>query len=180
MMSLFRALGALLLSSYSGVSLAEGVLAQSYQDTRTKLVIHYPEGWVLDPMAAGFAIVDFPLSRRPAQVLVPIDRGEIGISGPPDRVTSVGEWMRSDRISGALGYHLTQSYVNTRHLGTLKITVARVSPAVIPHGTLLIYLFEVEGRPIKASLIYRGRNKAAYFEDIFRSIVENLDTTSSR
>ena len=155
----------------------KSVLPQSYQDARTGLAIHYPSGWKLDPMALAFAIVDFPLDRRPPQVLVPIDRGEIGISAPPHRVANIGEWMRSDRISEALGYHLTQSHVHTRHVGVLEITVARANPDVIPYGTLLIYLFEIEGRPIKASLIYRGRKKATYFEDIFRSMIEDLEMT---
>lgn len=62
-------------------------------------------------------------------------------------------------MSEALGYRITQSQLSTKHFGTLQITVVRNEPTVIPEGTILIYFFEIEGRPIKGSLIYRGRNQ---------------------
>lgn len=172
-------LGMLLLSSHSGASSVDA-LTQLYQDARTGLAIHYPAGWRLDPKAAGFAIIDFPLNQRPPQVLVPTGRAEIGIFAPPDQEKTIGEWMRSDRIAESHGDQIAHLRLRTRHLGTLEVIAARSEPTVIPDGTLLIYFFEIGGRPIKASLIYRGRSKAAHFEDILRSMIEDLETAAAR
>ena len=169
-----------MLSSPSSAWPAGVALTQRYRDDRTGLIVHFPAGWTLDSEAPGFAIVNFPPRKRPAQVEVPIDGAEIGILGPPGDEKSVMEWMRSDRINETLGYNITQFDLVTKHFGAIETTVARDEPTVIPRGTLLLCFFEIGGRPIKVSLIYRGRRRAAYFESIFRSMIENLERDPQR
>jgi hypothetical protein len=97
------------------------------------------------------------------------------VFAPPEAEKTIAEWMRSEHMSEALGYRITQSQLSTKHFGTLQITVVRNEPTVIPEGTILVYFFETEGRPIKGSLIYRGKRQAGSFEGVFRSILEDLE-----
>jgi hypothetical protein len=151
-------------------------LSETYKDAPTGLTIHYPAGWRMDTqLFQGSNIIDFPPSRRPPQVFVPMNRADIGLFSPPEGEKTIAEWMRQERIDESRGHHISEITIATKSLGTLNVTAARSQPSVIPDGTSLLYFFEVEGRPIKATLSYRGRKRAAEFEDIFRSIIQNLE-----
>lgn len=154
---------------------AAPALAEQYRDTRTGLIIHFPSGWMVNSRAPGFAITSFPLAKRPPQVVVPMNNAEIGIFAPPAQERNATEWMRSDRITEDLGYHIKRYTMTTKHLGTLEITEARAQPSVIPQGMLVVYFFEVKGQVVKASLVYRGQKQADHFELVFNSIIESLE-----
>ena len=150
--------------------------SQTYKDASTGLIIHYPAGWRLDTKwFQGFTIIDFPPSEGQPPALVPMDRAEIGMSGPPEGEKTIAEWMRKERINESRGNHISEIALATRGLGTLKVTVARAQPTVFPGSTSLLYFFDVDGHPVKATLFYRGRKRAAEFEGIFNSIIENLE-----
>jgi hypothetical protein len=156
-------------------------MSETYKDAPTRLIIHYPAGWWLDTqLFQGFNIIDFPPNRRPPQVFVPTDRADIGIFSPPEGEKTIAEWMRKERVNGSRGYRISQLTLGTKHLGTLSITAARNEPTVIPGGTDLLFFLEVGGRPIKASLIYRGRKRATEFEGVFRSIIEDLEPLTAQ
>jgi len=172
-----RVLAAVLLAQ--ALAVATAALSETYRDARTGLVIHYPRGWRLDNSYPGFEIVDFPPSKRPPQVLVPADHADIGIFSPPEGENTVAEWMGKERVGESQGYRVTELALGTKHIGTLRVTKAVNHPSGIPGATLLLYFFDVDGRPIKAALFYRGQGRGAEFEGVVNSIIAALEPISS-
>ena len=156
--------------------------AQTYRDIRTGLVIHFPEGWKIEnePSTSAFTILSFDPKKRPPQMLVPLDGAQIVLAGPPTGVASIADWLNSDRIQATRGYHLTSTEVQTEHLGPLTSTMARRQIDVIPEGTIVIYFFEIENRPLKVALIYRGQKRAEYFENVLLAVIKTLELVTNR
>jgi len=109
-------------------------------------------------------------------MLVPMEGAQITVTRPPPDVGSIVAWLNSDRIQAARGYHITTADVPTAHLATLSTTVARLHSDVIPEGTIVTYFFELENRPLKVALIYRGSTRAEYFESVALAVIKNLES----
>lgn len=160
------------LLAFSGF--AEVRLTQQVLDQHTGLLVHFPAGWNIDPENATFMVVNFPPGRRPPQLLVPMNDAQIAITRPPAGITSIAGWLRSDRVDVEHGFALRELTLTNTHFGLIRATVARKKIAEIPNGTLVIYLFEVGGRPMKAALIFRGWRYAGEYEETVRSMVETI------
>jgi hypothetical protein len=178
MRACFILLATLFVSRFA--SAGEVKLSETYRDSRTGFAIHYPRGWELAPGFRGFDIANFPPNKRPPQVLEPPDGAEIGIFAPTGGEKSVSGWMQKERVNESQGDRMARLSLITKNLGVLEITVARSEPSVFPGSTLLLYFFEWGGRPVKATLSYRGRRRAAEFEDILRAIIQNLEPLPAR
>jgi len=150
-------------------------VAQTYQDLKAGLVIHFPEGWKIDRESSAFTIVSFDPKKRPPQMLVPLEGAQIVLTRPQPDVGSIADWLSSERIQAKRGYHISTVDVPTTYLGTLTSTVARHQLDVIPEGTIVVYFFEVENRLLKVALIYRGQKRAEYFESVLLTVIKNLE-----
>lgn len=155
------------------------MLHNTYRDVPTGLIIRYPDGWRLDRSVQGFAIVNFPLSRRPPQVVVPINGAEISIGSPLRGEKSIDEWLRSLRIDAAMGDHIVPVRVSTRYLGEAVGVIVREKPTVIPEGTQVLYFLNLGGRLLQVSLIYRGERDANKFQTLQKAIIKGLERTGS-
>lgn len=154
-----------------------GRLGQKYIDQRAKAVVHYPTGWRIDPERQNFTLVSFNPNRRPRQILVPLNQGQIVLLSPPDGVGSVDAWLHRDRASPATGYDLQKRLLTTAGVPNCEVTTTTIhySNGVIPQGVNIKYFFVVRGRLLALALLYRGRSREQYFESVLNDIAATLE-----
>lgn len=145
-----------------------------HRDDATRLLIRYPTNWFVEGGDDSFTITSFNPHLRPAQVLVPINEAQIVVAAPPSGVTSVAEWLYSDRVE-ALGLQVSTTRVFNKRLGELPATLVKGDLMAITQGRLTMYIFELNSHLVKVSLLYRGTTRAKEFQDIFETLIEALE-----
>lgn len=154
---------------------AQSTRARRYRDPTSGVAIQIPDGWRIDRESSALTITSFDPKDRPPQLLVPVGEAQIVVTGPPEGIESIQSWMKSERIQESRGYYITTASITTKYFGTLLATVAKLQPEVIPEGTLLVYFLNLHDRPVKVALFYRGEKRAEYFENIQKTVIENLE-----
>lgn len=150
-------------------------LARTVTDTRTGLIINYPDDWEIDNDSPVFTIVSFPLYARPRQLLVPMNGAEIVVMRAPNRVDSIADWLARDRIRRDRGYNIEETTIRMKSLGKLLVTAVRWSGGtVIPQGKSLDYYFTIGSGTYKVGVLYRGQARATYFEHVLLEVFEEL------
>ena len=149
-------------------------ISQAVLDPRTGLIVHFPSDWSVDKGASPFTIVSFGGRKRPPQLLVPLNEAQIVVTSPPEGITSLPQWLHSDRVQAERGYQLRSLEVTTDHFGVVMATEARDQPSVIPEGTIVVYYLDLDHRPLKVAMVYRGDKRAKYFENVFLTVMKTL------
>ena len=146
-----------------------------YHHPGLRLTVRYPDNWAVEEHRSVLDIVSFPMRQRPPQILVPRNGAEITIGGPPAGVSSIGAWLKDDRIQADEGDVVTKTLIETRCCGKNEITMVRSSAdAGIPEGKNVIFYMVLNHRLLKAALLYRGEDRAKDFENVLFSIITSM------
>ncbi len=153
---------------------AQVSVTKSAIDPQTHLVVHFPPDWSVDGKVSTFTIVSFDGQKRPPQVMVPLNEAQITVTRPPEGVSSVPDWLYSDRVQTERGYRIRSVELTTDHFGIVNATEARDQPSVIEEGTIVIYYLDLRHRPVKVAMVYRGEKRAKHFESVLSAVVRTL------
>jgi hypothetical protein len=146
-----------------------------YSSKRFGYSVCYPATWfLLDPSIDPAGIVNFPPSRRVRAVVIPAGGALVVVTGAPENIEGVRDWIARDRNNLEPAPERTYG-VCCYGGGPVQVTETTLHSAIPPISVTVTDYLSLGGKLFSASLVYwAGDPHARRYLDVLHAVAGHL------